>query len=288
MGLTSLPALVLVAALLGSGCTKARTCKLEPYPAGTQEPAFLWRVQKAGGGDVVWLYGTIHDAGMDAVPRVAIEALEKSVRVVSELGATKPDPDVFRKYARVQSGLGIDQGLLAGDWYDLRDALRGVIKEEHLRRAAPWYAMSLLTTHMAPKPGPSMDSLIGKRAQELAMPVDALETWEQQLAMLNSAVDVSDLQEAIRARETMKCDLARMRAAYLAGDTPRMTAYLVVPRTAEPLLYKRNREWLPKIEAYLPTGGAFVAVGLGHLLGEHGLPTLLAKRGYTVERVTTR
>lgn len=278
---------LLAFSLAFAGCsTKAPQCKLAPIVA--HEPAFLWRVEKDG--DVVWLYGTIHDTGIDAVPQVALEALEHSVRVVSELGATTPDPELFRKYARVQHGPGIDQRLLAGDWYDLRDALRGVIKEEDLRRAAPWYAMSLLTSHTGPTPGPSMDVLIGKRAQQLAMPVEALETWEQQLVLLNTVVDLSDLQEAIEAKDTntMSCDLERMIDAYRAGDTATMTALLVTPRTAATMLWARNRTWLPLIEAYFPKGGAFVAVGLGHLLGDRGLPALFAQAGYTVERTTQR
>ncbi len=274
---------LLVLVLAVTGCTKGPQCKLAPIT--TTEPAFLWRVHK--GADVVWLYGTIHDAGMEAVPQVALDALDKSVRVVTELGATAPDPDIFRKYARVR-GPGIDQQLRSSDWYDLLDVLRGVIKEDDLKRAAPWYAMSLLTTALGPKPGPSMDALIGKRAQHLAIPVDALETWEHQLNLLNTVVDVSDLQEAIQARATMRCDLERLQMAYRAANTEIMTALLVTPRTAATMLHERNRTWLPKIETYFGKGGAFVAVGLGHMLGDQGLPALLAKAGYTVERTRSR
>lgn len=269
-----------------AACAKPKVCKLQPIAASARGPAFLWRV--SDGADVIWLYGTIHDTGMESVPKVAIEAMEKSVRVVTELGATKPDPDVFRTYARVQRGKGIDQRLLSDDWYDLRDALRGVIKEDDLRRAAPWYAMTLLTTHLAPAPGLSMDTLLAKRAQELAMPVEALETWEEQLAMLSKAVDIDDLTEAIQARETMKCSLEDMIRSYEAGDTERMTAYLVTPKTSETLLDARNKAWMPKLVAYFGRGGAFVAVGLGHMLGAQGLPALFEAAGYTVERTSQR
>jgi uncharacterized protein len=275
---------LLVLAVAIAGCAKAPQCKLAPIT--TTEPVFLWRVYKDA--DVVWLYGTIHDVGLESVPKGALDALDKSVRLVTELGVTSPDPELFRKYARVRHGPGIDQLLLSSDWYDLLDELRGKIKEEDLKRAAPWYAMSLLTTKLGPKPGPSMDILLGKRAQTLAMPVEALETWELQLDMLNSMVDVSDLQEAIQSRDTMQCDLERMLMAYRASNTEMMTALLVTPRIAETMLYARNRVWLPKIEAYFGKGGAFVAVGLGHMLGDQGLPALFAKAGYTVERTTLR
>jgi len=274
---------LLLLGLVAAGCAARQECKLEPIPPGARGGAFLWRAHK--GGDVVWLYGTIHDSGLDAVPRVALNALEKSVRFVSELGDAEPDRELFIKYARVDDGPGIDQLLPAGDWYDLRDTLIGTIKEDDLRRAEPWYAMTLLSTKMAPTKEKAMDVLLAKRAQELAMPTDPLETWEEQLEALHSAVDVEDLKVAIHARHTMTCDFSRMRASYEAGDTRTMEALLVVPKTQATMLDARNAKWLPKIEGYFARGGAFVAVGLGHLLGPGGLPALLEKDGYTVERV---
>ena len=269
-------------ALVASGCTH-HECQLPAIPASAHGPAFLWRVHK--GGDIVWLYGTIHDAGMDAVPQLARDALEKSVQLLTELGDVDPDPDVFRKHARIASGPGIDQLLAPNDWYDLVDALRGSrTKEDDLRRAKPWYAMSLLTTYLVPSPGPSMDVLFVQRAHELAMPVHALESWDDQLGALDKAVGIPDLQEAIRARETMRCDLSRMRALYEAGDTASMQTLLVIPRTADTMLTARNKRWLPQIERFFTSGGAFVAVGLGHLLGDNGLPAMFARAGYTVER----
>ncbi|HUS33273.1 MAG TPA: TraB/GumN family protein [Kofleriaceae bacterium] len=266
-----------------AACAAKQECKLDPIPPGAHGGAFLWKVQR--GGDVVWLYGTIHDSGLDAVPRVALKALEGSVRFVSELGDSEPDREVFIKYARVDHGPGIDTRLPPGDWYDLRDALLGSIKENDLRRAAPWYAMTLLSTKMAPTKEQSMDVLLGKRARELAMPVEPLETWDEQLSALQTAVDIEDLKDAIHARHTMTCDFSRMRASYEAGDTKMMEALLVVPKTQATMLDARNARWLPKIEGYVARGGAFVAVGLGHLLGPKGLPALLEKDGYTVERI---
>lgn len=264
-----------------AACASQPRCPIE-QPLAQGQP-FLWKASK--GGDIVWLYGTIHDAGLDAVPPVALTALEHSTRLVSELGDVAPDPDVFREHARIEKGKGIDQLLPADDWWDLRDALLGKIKEDDLRRVRPWYAMSLLTSAFSPTPGPSMDSELADRARELAKPVEALETWQDQLAMLDRAVGIPDLQEAIHARKTMRCDLTRMLGAYRAGDLVTMQALLVVPRTEATLLTARNRAWFPQIEKQFAQGGAFVAVGLGHLLGDNGLVIMLQHAGYTVERV---
>jgi uncharacterized protein len=269
-----------VVALAACGAAKPACPVVEPTAPG---PAFLWKAHK--GGDVVWLYGTIHDAGLDAVPAAAQTAFAASPRLITELGDEPPDPDVFRKYAR-NTGKGIDQLLPSDDWYDLRDALLGKVKEDELRRAKPWYAMSLLSTHSAPSPGPSMDVKLVERARDQDKPIEAFESWEDQLRELDAAVALTDLQEAIHARKTMKCDLARLVNAYRAGDIVTMQALLVIPRTEATLLVPRNKKWLAKLEQQFTQGGAFVAVGLGHLLGDNSLVAMLQRAGYTVERVT--
>jgi uncharacterized protein YbaP (TraB family) len=59
---------------------------------------------------------------------------------------------------------------------------------------------------------------------------------------------------------------------------------LLEPLRRDPLLVERNRRWLAQIERYLTGDGGFVAVGLGHLLGDDGLPALLARGGARVTR----
>jgi uncharacterized protein len=272
---------LLLLALAACGAAKPQCPAVEPAAPG--QP-FLWKAHK--GGDVVWLYGTIHDAGIDAVPQSAQDALAQSPRLITELGVVQPDPDEFRKLAFRRSGAGIDQQLPIDDWWDLRDQLRDKVKESDLKRARPWYAMSLLSSYAAPVPGVSMDIELGKRATKLGKPIEAFETWQEQLAMLDAAVSVADLQEAIHAHKTMKCDLAQLVNAYRAGDTVTMQALLVIPRTEATLLVPRNKKWLPQLEKQFTQGGAFVAVGLGHLLGDNGLVAMLQHAGYTVERAT--
>jgi uncharacterized protein len=130
-----------------------------------------------------------------------------------------------------------------------------------------------------------MDMKLVERARGAKKPIEALETWEEQLAALDAAVNLDDLKEAIHARKTMKCDLTRLINSYRTGDTETMQALLVIPRTRDALLTPRNKKWMPALEKQFATGGAFVAVGLGHLLGDDGLVAMLQRAGYTVERV---
>ena len=265
----------------------AVACGPRPPPCATPVPAerhgapFLWRVQR-GGGPVLWLYGTFHN-GRARVPEAATAALDGAAHFASELGDTEIEADRLRELARIRSGKGLDQLLPTDDWWDLRDALRGVVDEDALKRARPWFAMSQLTATMAPSPRPTMDVALAKRARGRGIPVDALESWEEQLVALDAAVGVPDLQEAIRARRTMRCSIEAMLAAYAAGDLAAMGRLLGAAQS-ERLLAARNRRWLPRLERYLAARGAFVAVGVSHLAGEQGLPALLARAGYAVER----
>jgi len=270
-------AVVLTLALVAACGPKPKPCPVGPRVDG---PPFLWRVQR-GDGPVVWLYGTIHDGGLDDVAPRAWAALAGSRRFASELGDVEPDPDALRDLVRLPRGKGLDQLLPRDDWWDLRDALRDVIGEEELARLRPWYAMSLLSSRESPPPEPAMDEALAERARSREMPVDHLETWESQLAELVRTVGVPDLVEAIHARGTMRCDLARNRGFYRSGDLVAMERIF-----GASAMLARHRNWLPAIERYLAPGGdgAFVAVGIGHLVGDGGLPALLTGAGYRVER----
>ncbi len=278
---TSVAALALaVTALLA--CAPPPPCAVPTLPV---EAPFLWRVERDGA--VVWLFGTIHNAGADSVPPAAWAALEASPRFASELGNVEADPELIRELATLPRGKGLDALLAADDWWDLSELLRGVIRADDLKRTRPWYAMSLITGKVAPSPDPTMDVALARRARARHLPVDALETWRGQLTVVADAVTLDDLRDALHARGTMRCDLAVMRGSYDAGSAARMERHLNIVG-ASALVASRNAAWLPALEAHLAGGGAFVAVGLGHLLGPDGLPAKLAARGYTVLRVTSR
>jgi uncharacterized protein YbaP (TraB family) len=247
---------------------------------------FLWHVQK-GTGPVVWLYGTIHDTGKADVPAAAWQALATSKHFASETGDADIDPADFAKRARLPFGQVLDQMIPADDWYDLRDALRDDMREDDLRHARPWFALFRLDAHIARSPKPSMDVALADAARDHSLAVDALEQWQDQLSAIDSTVTPADLSRAIHDRYTYGCEIAQLRAAYAAGDELALGQMLQVA-AGRAILVERNKLWLPAIEAYAAREGGFVAVGLGHLLGDSGLPALLEHDGFTVTRFTNR
>jgi uncharacterized protein len=274
---------VLVIALLAACGSSRPRCTIDvPKPA--DPPPFLWKVSKAGA--VVWLYGTIHNGGAREVPPVAWHALTASKAFASELGDEEPDKDRVAKLVRIQSGKTLDFLLPADEWYDLRDIMRGTVKEDDLKQFRPWYAMIRLTQKLAPPPETSMDNALTERAKQVGKPIAALESVHEQLEALAAAVGVKDLRDALAQRHKIKCELDGMLAFYATGDVDAMKKWLAMEHEGT-LLGARNKKWLAQLEAYFASGGAFVAVGLGHLIGRDNIPDLLAAKGYAVERVVS-
>src|SRR5690606_11362181 len=81
-------------------------------------------------------------------------------------------------------------------------------------------------------------------------------------------------------------------AGYRAGDLEVIREYTIDSEDAEEfpeyiaaMFDHRNHAWMPALVEEFGQGGAFVAVGAGHLVGEEGLLRLLKKEGFTIERV---
>jgi hypothetical protein len=139
----------------------------------------------------------------------------------------------------------------------------------------------------------SGDPTLGVDRQLLASGKEALglESFEQQFALFDSLplAEQDDLLVAV-AHEAAG-DPARGLVLWLAGDMEGLAALgqagmLGDPELREALLDGRNRQWVEQVIPLIEGDRApFVAVGAAHMLGDGGLPTLLAGRGYAVRRI---
>jgi uncharacterized protein YbaP (TraB family) len=101
------------------------------------------------------------------------------------------------------------------------------------------------------------------------------------------------LVETIAEAEEGAAQLDTLSDAWRRGDLEALEHYVIddtrreYPEMYETLFVQRNAAWMDTLMAELEGSGVdFVAVGAGHLLGEHGLVAQLRARGVRVERVS--
>ena len=164
-----------------------------------------------------------------------------------------------------------------------------------LQRMKPWLVAVAL---MAPtlqsagfKPELGVDHYFFDRAKEKGLKRQALETLQYQLDRfdeLSPKLQEEMLKATLKDLDTQVSGVKDMVRAWTNGDVAAiekltLTAFEQSPELYQRLLVERNHNWVPHVERCLAEkAGCFVVVGAAHLVGQDGLPTLLAKKGYKV------
>ncbi|HIF9439772.1 TPA: TraB/GumN family protein, partial [Photobacterium damselae] len=100
------------------------------------------------------------------------------------------------------------------------------------------------------------------------------------------------LQETVTNWEQLKQDMADLITAWQTGDQTKLNQLFTNSQfddqSDEQLIFGRNKQWahiLSDPQQY-PAGNYLVVVGAFHLLGDKGVPALLAEEGFIVKRVS--
>ena len=274
-----------------------------PATAVTRRAPLLWRVER--NGRTSHLFGTVHlpldlDATLGEEGRAA---LADAKRVFLELDHSQDM--TFMRQAIARSELPARQSLHTllrpEAWTRLTALSRGQFEPEMLDRMEPWFvALAAVRLSVPAKRVPALrrdrlplDAEIDARARAKRIPVEALESTLDHLQVMSRMErreGVAMIEEALAYPEASRDQLAGLVNAYVAEDERplRKTFGRLVrhkPKLAERLLYRRNEAWCERLSLWLDDGRIFVAAGTFHMFGERGVPALLRRRGYRVERV---
>ncbi|MEP2667470.1 MAG: TraB/GumN family protein [Cyclobacteriaceae bacterium] len=129
-----------------------------------------------------------------------------------------------------------------------------------------------------------------KLANDLRIPTYSLEPIEREAEAFNTfpvEVQAKALMHSIENFQVQKSEYEKLEAAYAKGDIDAVFEYSLHPfenneSFIEEFYFKRNEEWLPKLEKMFAESKSFVTVGVTHLEGEKGLLNLLRLKGYTL------
>lgn len=310
MTLRALAGAALAGAGLHAGAQTAAHCPpiAEPpsleraSPEGAIDRGFMWRIQK--GGRTSYLYGTLHVAMHDwAYPGSSlVNAVKASDVVALELDVL--DPALTQ---RILAGMAprpqdaVDDALKARI---VRQIQAACMREQMLSVMSPEMVATTLVVMAARQDGLdpvyAIDRSLATLARQLGRPVVSLETPEQQLAALRSRTRQEARASIVQALESLETGqatplLRRIAAVWaesrfgeldryeewcgcMANDTERALM--------KRLLDERNPAMAERIDAMHASGKrVFAAVGSLHMIGPAGLPQLLTRRGYKVDRV---
>jgi uncharacterized protein YbaP (TraB family) len=267
----------------------------------------LYRVRHQG--NTAYLFGTIHvgQAAFYPLEPQVTRALSQSTQLVLEMDLRKSAQfqQAIDQYGMYGAGRTIDQQLSADSVRQLKTALqRFGIPFESVARMKPWMAANLLLAVDLERNGYQAslgtDLYLLSLAQAQAKTVRELETADYQLSLFDQ---LTPAQQEQYLRETL-AELAdgsgfnktkAMIDAWRSADAGAMENLLREMQNEKSassdfmqrvLLDQRNPNMAAGIEALLRKNkSTFVGVGMLHLLGEGGLPTLLRQRGYEVKKL---
>jgi len=253
-----------------------------------------------------YLAGSMHllHAERASLPAPLERAYRNSASIVMEIDTDDGDAQDAGARLLEAAQLAPDTSLqaLLGEarWNTVRSALAEAgFDAERASRFEPWGLALLLTQAGFARQGytsaAGVEQQWTERARRDGKPISGLETAAMQIALLDGLdmnVQRQMLDLTLEEVQEMPQMLDELEDAWRAGDLQRLEALLLegyrqMPELYTALLVERNRRWVSQIRAWPTTSPPrLVLVGALHLVGEQGLPALLQRAGYTVQRLT--
>lgn len=274
--------------------------------------AVLWRIERDG-KPASYLFGTVHltDERVTRLSKAVKNAIESSRVVALEVADSSPVATAqaigsASNLVLFQDGQRLDRLVPAESFAEVAKKLEEAklpAAMAHLYK--PWVVSMILAVDPCERERVAagqqvLDMVIAEEAQKKKIPVIGLETLQSQLeaaasvpmdeqvqilrASLVHAGRADDLRETVLGLYLKRQIGAVMPLQMLvAAKSGEVTGDLDGFR--EELITKRNRVMRTRALPLLAEGGAFVAVGALHLVGEEGLVKMFRDAGYKVEAV---
>ena len=263
-------------------------------------PVTLWRAE--GISNSVYILGSIHLLREEdhPLPSVINAAYEDAESLIMELDMDDLDgaatQQLFNQNGVLRDGTTL-RDLMGEDLYQRAAAAarKSDIPIDMLDKSEPWLAaitvemMSLYRIGFNPALGVEMH--MTARAVADGKPIEGLELIEEQLSFLDGLslpaqqdMLIQSLEESARMRELID----KLIDAWRYGDIAVLEAELLDSfrghdELSDALVTNRNRRWVAQINELLDDRDDYlVIVGALHLVGEQGVPNLLAKKGVEI------
>ena len=274
------------------------------WPDTAGHPVTLWRA--AGQTNSVYLLGSIHllRPGDYPLPSAIDAAYEEAEVLVMELDMDDLDgvqaQQLFTRYGVLPSGKTLRDLMGEPAYQQARVAAEAIdIPIEMLAQSEPWLAaitvemMMFYRIGFNPMLGVEMQ-LVSKAARD-GKPIEGLETAAEQTAFLDGlSLDTQRemLLQTLEESAGIEESIDEIIRAWRYGDIAALEGGLLQDlekneELSEALVNRRNRRWVTQISELLDDGDDYlVVVGALHLIGDQGVPELLAKAGVKIVQLS--
>lgn len=268
----------------------------------------LWKVSGNGSKADSYLFGTHHVAPFAMLDSVkgAMPALEGATTVMGEVDmisnpmamqqvamtyAMAPADSTLTKVMNAEELAKLDAVLAKYSGGQLTSAMLDPMKPAMV--GTQLAMLQTLTAFPNYNPQEQLDQTIQQFAVANGKTVEGLESIESQFKLLLGnpiSEQVKALLETIGKDDEAIGNAKKLADAYLNQNLEEIENLMLKsgdmePEDIERLIVKRNNAWIKTLSDKLPEGNIFVAVGVGHFVGEDGLINQIKKLGYTIEPV---
>ena len=274
----------------------------EPVAATTDADPALWVVKDAD--TTIYLFGTVHvlKPGLSWFDEAVKDAFDTSDQLMLELVM----PDDQMEVANTMMPLAIDQSgktlssRLAPEQLKAYEAAMASVglPAAQFDKFEPWFPAITLSvmplTKLGYDPEQGAEKQLTRLAKSSGKPVAGFETLGEQLGFFDTLPEnqqVAFLNSVVKDLDKLGPQLDKMVVLWAKGDPDGLAIAMneslaATPELARTLLWDRNARWADQIKARMDQPGTvFVAVGAGHLAGQHSVQDYLKERGLVAERV---
>jgi uncharacterized protein YbaP (TraB family) len=280
---------------------------LPAIASGEVSTPTLWRALRADGAEAFYLLGSVHlgRRSLWRYPRAIDDAYRRSAELVLETGADELRPEVATRLAERYGTIRAPETLrdrisratldeLSRFLATRRDSLSRYLQME------PWLIAQQIEAREAQRTGLDPQFGIDRHFASRAAgekPVVGLETAESQiqvLAWLPRATQEELLRDVLEQARDAANGSEGVARAWARGDERELERIIYrsmaeSPQLAtyyEKMLIGRNESMTQRLASLARDGKLrFVVVGVGHMVGERGIPVLLRDYGFRVDRV---
>ncbi len=272
-------------------------------PLAAQVPKHIFYRVTGPNGAKVYLLGSLHELPADAsiIPHVVEDAFDQATAVAFEVNLDTLEartPELAER-ATLKGDSTFKSTLSPNAVPKVQELLASYgVNYEQVAQYKTWFVALALQEAIAQQaayyPYLGFDAQLNKRAKQANKPRLSLETIDDQFGLFDSMTPKQQEAELLATRRPLDAyrDLQVLKDLWMAGDAEGLDSLSRAAETpatrefADALLAKRNKNWLPKIDAWIRgRENILVVVGAAHLVGKDGLVALLRAKGYRIDQL---